>query len=663
MQQFTPQQALDLAMQHHREGRLAQAEEIYRRLLELQPDNADIVHLLGLLAMHAGHPAAGRELMERSIAMSPGVARYHGNLGSLLVNLREFDAAVQSFSTALQLDPACSSAFYNLGRARMLQRDWDAAIEAFRAALRQRPDFPAAALNLGTVLAGAGRLDEAIAFYREALRAHPEYVAMVTNFGNCLKEKGELDAAVEAYRRSLTLAPDDAVTWNNLAVALKDQGQIRESIAAFRRSLDLQPGRAEVRSNLILTSFFDPDCEWAALAEEHRRWNVHHAEPLRGQRRPHANDRSPERRLRLGYVSADLREHVVGRALLPVFERHDREQFEVFCYALNAPDAVTERFRARADRWCDASDLSDDALAERIREDRIDILVDLALHTSHNRLTVFARKPAPVQVSWLGYPGSSGMEAIDYRLTDRFLETPESDLGTSREQPLSLPHCWSCYKPPAGSPPVGELPALRAGCVTFGSLNNFCKINARVLESWAQILAAAENSRLSLLTKSGSHRSWTTAFLAERGIAPERVAFFDYHPPDEARAPADYLRRYERIDIALDTFPYNGMTTTFDALWMGVPVVSLVGKTGIARAGLSILSNAGLPGLAVGTRDDYVRTAVELASDLPALGALRERLRERLECSPLLSADGLARDVETALRVAWRNWCSAPAER
>ncbi len=657
MSYLTPQQALDMAMGHHRAGRLTEAEQIYRQLYEREPHNADLLHLLGLVAYHRRDLAAGRGLIERAIAMKPNIARYYNNLGTLLIDMREYAQALAAYAAAIRLEPRNADAWYNVGIVHTEQRHWPLAIEAYRTALQFDPDYPACALNLGTALAASGQIQAGIGLYRSQLQRRPTDAAIMTNLGNLLKEIGDTDAAIEIYRAGLALVPNDAITLNNLAVALKDQGQLPASIAAYRRSIEVNPTSLEVHSNLILTLLFDPDTDPATIEAEQRQWNRLHVDPLKAFRQPHANDRSPERRLKIGYVSADFRDHVVGRALLPVFERHERTQLELVCYSSSPRDAVTGRFVARADLWRESAHLSDDLLAAQIRADGIDILVDLGLHTSDNRLGVFARKPAPVQVSWLGYPGTSGLETMDYRLTDPFLEPPGAEPAASSEMPFRLPDCWSCYEPPAGFPAVCDLPAARAGYVTFGSFNNFCKINERVLEAWTQILRAVENSRLVLLTKSGGHRQWAGNFLRERGVDPQRLEFHDYVSSGEGRPQGDFLRRYDRIDLALDTFPYNGMTTTCDALWMGVPVIALVGEFSLGRAGLSLLSNVGLPELAVASREEYVSAAVNLARDLPRLTALRASLRARMAASPLLDADRLARNVDEAYRSMWRTWC------
>ncbi|MGB8167958.1 MAG: tetratricopeptide repeat protein [Chthoniobacteraceae bacterium] len=653
MSYLTPQQALNHAMDRHVAGQLDEAEAIYRHLLASDPGNVDVLHLLGVLTFTRGQFEPAIEIMRRSIAMSPAVPRFHNNLGNALIDIGRFDEAITALEMAVRLDPTLSAAYYNLGNALSRLRRWEEAVVAYRRSLELRPDFPGAILNLGTAFAAMGQLDATVALYREALAKGPPSASIATNLGNALRDQGDMDAAIETYEWSLRIDPNDAVARSNLGNALKDQGAIDAAIAAFRRSLELKPEASETHSNLVFTLYFDPECPPAAIAAEQRAWDRRHAQPLRAEWRPPANERSPERKLRIGYVSPDLRDHVVGRSLLPVFEEHDHEGFEFTCYTLATPDHVTARFQARADHWRDLNQLSDAQVAELVRADGIDILVDLALHTAHNSLLAFARKPAPVQVSWLGYPGTAGIEAIDYHLTDRFLEDGSSPGA------FPLPGCWGSYAHYPDSPAVNALPAASRDRVTFGSFNNFCKMNDRVWDLWAQILAAVEGSRLVLLAKAGSHEDRTREKLKARGIDPQRIEFLRYVPSVEERPQVEFLRRYHEIDIALDPFPYNGMTTTCDALWMGVPVVALTGNTPIARASFSLLSNLGLPELASPSRDEYVRIAIALAKDRPRLAELRASLRRRMETSPLLDAKSLARHVENAYRTMWRRWCAS----
>jgi FkbM family methyltransferase len=365
-----------------------------------------------------------------------------------------------------------------------------------------------------------------------------------------------------------------------------------------------------------------------------------------------SNDPSPERRLRIGYVSPDFSSHVVGRNIWPLLHHHDHTQFDITLYAnMTHGDPMTEQFQRCADHWCPIATWSDERVAERIRQDAIDILVDLALHTQGNRLLVFARKPAPVQVTFAGYPGTTGLRAIDYRLTDPYLDPSGLNEDYSAEQVYRLPHTFWCFDPQGEEPAVAPLPAIKQGRVTFGCLNNFCKVNDGVLELWTRVLDAVPGSRLMLLSKPGSHRQRTLDFLGRLGIAAERVEFCSPRPR------AEYLALYHQIDIGLDTFPYNGHSTSLDSYWMGVPVVTLVGHTVVGRAGLSQLTNLGLTDLVARSPDEFVEIAASLGGDLPRLEALRRGLRERLRQSPLMDAVGFTRGIEQAYRSMWRRWC------
>ena len=391
-----------------------------------------------------------------------------------------------------------------------------------------------------------------------------------------------------------------------------------------------------------------------------RRWGKNRAvgtgstpNPWRSFIQPHGNDRSALRRLKIGYVSPNFRDHVVGRNLLPLFREHDRRQFEFVCYAdVPRHDELTNRFQSHADAWRDTAGLTDVQLAQRIREDGIDILVDLTLHMAHNRLLVFARKPAPVQVTFAGYPGTTGLSTIDYRLTDPYLDPPDLCDRYYAEQSIRLPDCFWCYDPLDSDAAVNGLPAAEKGYVTFGCLNNFCKVNPPILKIWAQILKAVDRSRLTLLAGEGTHRQCALDLLAEAGVAGDRVTFVAHQPRPQ------YLRYYHAIDIGLDTVPYNGHTTSLDSFWMGVPVVTLTGPTVVGRAGLCQLMNLGLPELIGSSPEQYVRVAAELAQDLPRLGNLRGSLRQRMQSSPLMDAPRFARSIEAAYREMWRRWCA-----
>jgi predicted O-linked N-acetylglucosamine transferase (SPINDLY family) len=464
-----------------------------------------------------------------------------------------------------------------------------------------------------------------------------------------------LDEAAACYQMAIALKPDFAEAYNNLGKVHEDRGQLEQAIACYRRAVALKPASARIHSNLVYALHFDPASSPESIYVEHRQWNEVHAKQFAAMRQAHSNDPSPDRPLRVGYVSADFYQHSVGRFLLPLLGAHDREQFKTFCYASQLQDdAYTERLRRHAVVWRNVFGLDDQQLADLIRSDRIDILVDLSMHMAGNRLLVFARKPAPVQVTYLAYCSTTGLDMIDYRLTARDLDPPGLNDRYYSEQSVRLPETYWCYDPGIVTPAVNALPAISRGKITFGSLNSFCKVTPATLDLWSRLLIATAGSRLLLHCHPGSHRTWVREFLHERGIVPDRVTFADFVPLTQ------YFEQYGDIDIALDPFPYCGGTTTCDALWMGVPVISLVGHAAVSRSGLALLSSVGLAELAAKTPEEYLRTAAQLAADVSRLKELRESLRQRMRNSPLMDAPRFARHVEAAYRMMWRRWCANP---
>jgi len=441
--------------------------------------------------------------------------------------------------------------------------------------------------------------------------------------------------------------------FNNLGVALCQAGDIHEAISSVRQAIRLDPNDHSKYSNLIYTLHFSPDYNDASICDERSRWCVHFAEPLRKCIKPHLNERSSCRRVRIGYVSPDFWDHVVGRNVLPIIELHDHREFEVFLYAIGSrSDVFSQRFREAADVWREISGLPDEVAVDLMRGDQIDILVDLSLHMAGNRLPLFARKPAPVQVTWAGYPGSTGLDTMDYRLTDPFLDPVGASVGLYSEKTVRLPHSFWCYNPITPTPAVNPLPARDAGVVTFGSLNNYCKVNEGVIRLWSQVMSAVKGSRLLLLSGQGTHRQRAVEIFERNGVTGDRIDWFLPAPREE------YLAAYHRIDLGLDTFPYNGHTTSLDSFWMGVPVVTLVGSTVVGRAGFSQAMNLGLPELVAWTPNEFIQAATGLATNLPRLIELRSTLRERMQASPLMDAGAFTRDIEVAYRAMWDKWCS-----
>jgi predicted O-linked N-acetylglucosamine transferase (SPINDLY family) len=506
------------------------------------------------------------------------------------------------------------------------------------------------------------QIEHAMIAYRQAIKLNPRLAETYSSLGIALKEAGRFDEAVAVLRQAIAIKPEYADAHVNLGGVLQDIGELDEAFAEHRHAVALAPNLVEAHSNLVCALQYHPGYDAAAIASEARAWNQRHAEPLRSCIRPHGNDRNPERRLRIGYVSPDFWDHVVGRNLLPLLANHDKKPFEIFAYSLvKIPDARTNQLRGFTDHWRSIVGMPDDQVADQIRADGIDILVDLALHTAKNRLLIFARKPAPVQVTFAGYPGSTGLTTMDYRLSDPYLDPPGSEFRSENgadqaiysEQTVRLPDSFWCYDPVDDRDiSVGALPAIETGAITFGCLNTFHKVSDPALTFWARIIAAVKGSRLLLMAPAGTARTRVVNLMSRQGLDPDRIEFV----PRQSRR--NYLETYHRIDIGLDTFPYNGHTTSLDSFWMGVPVVTLLGETVVSRAGWCQLSNLGLKELAGRSPDEFVRIAVELAGDLPRLKEIRATLRQRMEASPLMDAPRFARNIESAYRGMWREWCS-----
>jgi len=523
---------------------------------------------------------------------------------------------------------------------------------ALREVLNRHPDHPAAVHLLGIVAGRLGQTAESVQLLRRAVRLQPHSAQAHNNLAFALRLSNSADEAITEFNRAIQIRPDFAEAHSNLGNALIDVGQFDQAITSHRQAVRLNPDDAKEHSNLVFLLHYHPAYDARMIHEELRRWNQRHAEPLKKLIQPHANNRDPDRRLRVGYVSPDFREHPVGQNLLPLLREHDRRQMEIFCYSnVLRPDARTDQLRGYADVWRSIVGLPDSQVVSQIRQDGIDILVDLALHSANNRLLVFAHKPAPVQVTYLGYCGSTGMDAMDYRLSDPYLDLSDSDLTIYSEQTIRLPETYWCYGVAGPTPDPSPPPAVAAGYVTFGCLNNIVKVSPPALDLWAEILQAVPRSRLFVHCRPGTRLDAMRERFAGKGISPDRLEFPNWQPWLE------YVQTYGRIDIALDPFPWGGGITTCDALWMGVPVVSLAGPTAVGRGGASILANVGVPELVARTPEQYVRIAAALAGDLPRLAELRRTLRARMQASPLMDAPRFARNFEAAYRQMWRNWC------
>jgi predicted O-linked N-acetylglucosamine transferase (SPINDLY family) len=489
--------------------------------------------------------------------------------------------------------------------------------------------------------------------YLQALQLDAQNADALHLLGVLEYDERNVDDAIELMEDAIALQPGAADYWMNCSLAYMARGETEKAIEMLREALRLRPVYSRAHGNLMFALLFSAAATPAEIVEEHKKW--YRTDIVPGLQRMPApgNIPDPERRLRVGYVSADFREHVIALFIEPIFTNRDSRQVEVFAYDNGtASDAVNTRLRAGIDQWRPISGLDDDQLAARIREDGIDILVDLAGHTQGSRLAAFARKPAPVQITYLGYPATTGVDAIEYRLTDAGFDPPGLTESQYVERLVRLPDCLLCYQPPVDAPEVSALPALANGFITFGSFNQPAKLGAGVLELWARLLGQIAGSRLLMApVPPGYSRERYQRIFAGHGIAPERIEF-------EPRLPsAQYQALRSRVDIALDPFPMNGGSTTCETLWMGVPLVTLSGDRFVSRAGTSLLSAAGLKECIARNEDEYLAIAAGLAADLPRLARMRAALRGQLRQSPLLDGPRFTRNLEAAYRQLWRDWC------
>lgn len=622
--------------------RYADMEAHARGLLKRYPQAGEVWKGLSVALLAQGRPAF--EALQQAAALLPGDADLACNLGLSLTGLGRLDEAAASLQRALALQPGFAVAHLNLGNVLTVQARWAEAAASYRHALQFNPNLVQAHFKLGIALAEQGQHEAAAASYRNALQLKPDHAEAHGSLANALQALGRADEAVPQYQRAISLQPGHALFHSNLAFALKESGRFDEAAASYQRALALEPLNFETRSNMLFMLNYLPD--QAGALDEARQFGalaVQVARPFTSWNcLPDAG-----RRLRVGLVSADLRNHPVGYFAQSVLAELGRD-VDLVVYANQAnDDAVSNAIRNHCRHWHGVRSLSDEALAQLIHADAIDVLIDLAGHTAHNRLPMLAWKPAPVQLSWLGYCASTGLSSMDAFVGDPWIVPPGSE-AQFVEPVLRLPETFLCFTPPALDIAVGPLPALAQGAITFGCFNKPLKMNEAVVALWAKVLQAVPGSRL--LLKGGSQEAMGERF-ARHGIAPERLLL------EGASPRAEYLAAYHRVDIALDPFPYPGGTTSVEGLWMGVPVLSLRGATALSRQGESLLQNLGLPGWVAADEDDYLARAVAHASDVPALAALRAGLRERLLRSPLCDAPRFAGHFDALLRRAWRVWC------
>ena len=587
-------------------------------------------------------------------ACAPREAAPHLNLGAALESIGDAEGARRAYEAALGAQPGDAYAHFNLGRLCFARRELVEAERQLRASLERLPGFAEALIALANVLDARGDAAGAAQALERALAAAPRHAGAWYNYGELLWRLERHDEAEDALKRTLELEPRFIPAWHLLANLLRGLSRVAESLEALAAARRLEPARFDLESMELHALMLADTLSAGELFERHRAFGARLEAALPALGAPHAGTPDPERRLRVGYVSCDFNRHPVAWFALPLFERHDRSRFEVFCYstATRPPDELTTQVRGAADVWREVQALDDQALAHRIREDAIDILVDLTGHAGALRLGVFALQPAPVQASWLNYLGSTGLTRIQYRITDARADPPGVADRLHTESLVRLPHGLWCYRPAHAEAHAAEPPCVRNGYTIFGSFNHAPKISPSARCLWAQVLRQVPRSRLMVVgMPEGRAREGLLRDVTAAGVEASRLAILPRVPLDE------YLRQFGTVDIALDSLPYGGGTTTFDALWMGVPVLTLAGERSVSRSAASILGALGLQDWIAADSADYVRRALAHAADAVRLAALRASLRERLRASPLMDEAGFARDMEAAYRGIWRAWC------
>lgn len=622
--------------------------------------DADFLHRAGLQAYGLGCHAEASALIRAATVLSPGDAAYQNSLGVVGRAAGKIDLSLAAYGRSILVYPDYVEAHYNYGNALRASAKHKEAIEQYQEAIRIRQNFAEAHYNLGLAhLEGFKDEEEAGRHFFIAYTHKKDYfdpIVRIADMNNTVNRN--LDLAVTMYKAALKIQPDHPDVWNSLGSAYARLGLPDDSVACYRIALQKNKHHEKANNNVSFAINYGLVRSNQGIFEQHKLFETNVASRVADKIKPHANTPDPGRRLRVGYVSADYRQHSVTYFLAPALPPHATEDVEVFLYSnVKSPDKMTEQLKALPLQWRDISAMNDDEAADLVRRDGIDVLVDLGGHTVENRLMMFARKPAPVQVSWVGYANTTGMATMDYRLTDEFADPSGLSDAWHTERLMRLSPCFLRYRPAAGAPEIGPPAFERNGFVTFASFNNPMKLRQEVADLWGRIIERVPGSRL-MLKGIGMHdpmlRARVQTLFANAGMPMDRLVL-----RTQMASQVEHLALYNEADIALDPFPYNGTTTTCEALLMGVPAIVLAGDRHAARVGVSLMNAVGLPELIGVSPDDYVARAANLAFDRGRLASLRKGLRERLHASPLCAYDEGARELARAYRAMWTDWCRA----
>lgn len=622
-----------------------------------EPDSDETISsLIEVLAQHKLLEDAETAL-RNSLANFPESYGLLHNLGRILQLQGRHEEAIKLLAKAAEIDPTQPRSLVDMGEIYYDMGKYDLSASCMLNALELAPDSTDSLFKLGCSYFMLARAEEAAQVFKKLVRAHPENASAFANLGAALMSLDLYEEAENCLRKAIELAPDNSGSLANLAVLLQQQAEHDEAMRCHQRAITLNPSAHLTHSNMLLGLNYIHEDDPQYVFAEHIKWAQTHANIFM-QGAPFLNTCNTGRKLRIAYVSPDFRQHSVAYFIEPILEHQNKEQFEIHCYSdVRKEDGITLRLKKHAHQWHHIAGIPDEAVAQQIREDGIDILVDLSGHTSNNRLLVFARRAAPVQVTYLGYPNTTGLGMMDYRLSDGIADPAGETDRFHSENLLRLPNTFLCYRPSSDCPET-TLREYRADrTIMFASFNNYAKVTPKTVALWAEILLAVPESRL-IIKSIGLGNQQAQEKLLERfanlGVTPNRLSL---HGPDPLFK--QHIARYADIDIALDTYPYSGTTTTCEALWMGVPVVTRTGKAHASRVGASLLTAIGLQDLIADSDPAYLEKAIALANDASRLQELRQTLRARMKASPLMDETGFTLALEQTYKTIWEDWCKA----
>ena len=583
-------------------------------------------------------------------------------LGNIELEQGNLNSAIAAYQKLAKLEPQNVLALSNLGVLYIKRKEPAAAITVFQQAIKLDPNHGETYINLGQLHQELGKSEAAKEYLLQGIKHQPKSAIAHYNLGNIDKSLGNLTAAIDYYLAAIKLNPNLSGAYNNLGNIYLDRGESLLACQYYQEAAQKGSKDREEEHNFLFALHYEGNLSASEIFTQHQKWGAKCQSSIKQQSRLYKNSIDPQRRLKVGYISRDFKTHSVNYFFEPLLTHHNQDNCEITCYANNTFfDEASERLRGLAAHWKNIADLDDSAVAKLIREDQIDILVDLAGHSLGNRLLVMAHKPAPLQVTYLGYPNTTGLSTIDYRLTDIQADPIGKTAHLSTEKLVHLSQGFLCYQPPIDAPEVNHLPAIRNNHITFASFNALSKVNPAMINCWANILRQLPNSRFLLKAK----------VLQDQGTCDRIYQLFEDEGIDRDRLDLrgwvehrqGHLSLYNEVDIALDTYPYHGTTTTCEALWMGVPVITLAGDSHVSRVGVSLLTSVGLTKLVSDSVEAYVQTAIELASNLDKLTKLRQDLRSQVSKSPLTDGKRISHEVETAYRQMWNQWCQSQSDK